>query len=98
MGRDSILKIAEVKYRVTSLGVFLCCARYVLTELLACLRMVSGSGGGGAHLYVPLSPYRLLYTLGICRLLQNTAVDPVPALVAVGRLTKIDEKALEDRE
>lgn len=81
---------------MTLLGVALHCAWYGLIERLPFSRKVSGGSSSGALLYVPLGLIRSWCAFGICRLLRNTAVDPVLALVAIWRLIRIDWKASEN--
>lgn len=73
-----------------SLGAFLRYARCGPTVRLACPRMAYGCSGSGTMLFVPLGSVRSWFAFGICRLLWNMVVDPVVALVGVGRLTEID--------
>lgn len=93
---DLIQKVSEVRYLVTSLGVFLRCARCGLIGRLACPRIFSGYGGGGALLFVPLGLINLWFSLFICRLTRNMAVDSMLTFVGTGWLTEIDWKNLED--
>lgn len=72
------------------LGAFLRCERYGSIERLAHFRMLSGFRGGGALLYVQLSLIKSWFELSICRPVRNTAVDPMLALVLIGRLTETD--------
>lgn len=51
--RDSMQKIAKVKYRGILLDAFLHSARCVPIDRLDYLRMVFGCSGGGALLHVP---------------------------------------------
>lgn len=82
--------MAKVEYDLTLLGAFLRCGWYGLNERLAHLRISSGCGGEDALLHAPLDSIKRWYALGICRLIQNKAVNSALASVAIGRLTKID--------
>lgn len=60
--------------------------------------MVSECEGGGALLGVPFCLIWSWYALGICPLLRNMVLDPVLALVAIGRLTETHWEAVEDHD
>lgn len=96
--RDLVQTIAEFEYHLMSLGALISCVRYGLIGLLVYRRMVFDWIGGGAVLHVHLGSIKSGYAVGICRLIQNMAVDPMLALVAIGQLTEIDWKALEDQD
>lgn len=96
--RGLVQKVAEVEYNVSSLGAFLHSAQYCPAERLAYPWMVAGCEGGGALLRVSLCTIKSWYALGVCRLLRNIAVDPVLALVAIGRLMNINWEAIADQE
>lgn len=93
--RDLIRRVEEVEYHVLSFGALLRCEQYGPIEGLAYPWMVFGCVGGAFLLYVQLDQIKSCYAFGICRLLQNMAVDPVLSLVAIARVTKVDLKALE---
>lgn len=96
--RNLMQKIAAPEYHVLLLVVFLRGAWYGSIKRLACPQMVSECESGGALLNVPLGLTESWYAPGTCRLLRNMVMDPVSGLVAIGRLTEIDLKAISDQD
>lgn len=60
--------------------------------------MVSRCEGGGALFRVSLCLIKSYYALGVCRLIQIMAVDPILPFVATGRLVEIDLEAMADQD
>lgn len=91
-------KVAGAEYHVMSHGLFLRCALYSPKERLIYPWWASGCEGDSALLYVLLGLIKSWYALGICPLMRNMAINPVLALVVIGRLAETDWKASEDQK
>lgn len=96
--RYLILKIAGMFYHVMLLGSLLRWPWYGPIDHLAYPCMVNDWSGGDALLYVSLSLIKQWYALGTFWLIWSMAMDPMYALVALGRLTVIIREPSEDQE
>lgn len=72
------------------LGAFLGCARYGPIGRFAYFWIAPGSSGRCTLPYVSLKLIMSWYALGTLRLIRILMLDPVLAIVAVGRLMEID--------
>lgn len=93
---DLTQKIAEVEYHRMLHGAFLRSVRYGPDGRLFHPGVVSVCGGGGALSHVPLGSMKSRYASGMCQLSRNMVGDLVLVLVAIGRLTDIGRKAVEN--
>lgn len=91
-------RIAKVKFYIFSLRAFFRVIHYGMVRLLSYERIMVGCRGYGALVWVPTAMIEEWLRMGILRLIRNTEVDEMLALVAVARVAEVDWAASPDQK